>query len=295
MTALKKNEGAWCVYRIEFSEARRYVGITTYLERRLRNHKSPASSGNSQLCQLMRSEPYKVTVLAEGLTHAEASEMERDVTRKLKNPLNWTYAYGKDKGNGKFETVRNYNPNWHHKAPCRTCGKSLPATDFWRDSARNNGLSSECIKCAKSKRYPPRRTGKHPCHVCRQRKDASEFHACTSRKSGLDSKCKECRLAVQRMINQGKSKAERSAQYKEALRLIRAGEEVPYFYQPKFDYGEFAGTTSKCRCCGKRKPIEKFVCLWRRSGMAADGAEYLYVHMCRACMKAGKQVREDAL
>lgn len=223
MRKIVKNEGPWTVYRIEFSEGRRYIGITVDLKRRLSSHRSPANSNNSVLCRMLSKEPHRVRVLAQGLAHEEASRMERDLARRLRRPINYTYCGAKAIGLRRGYKAVRYRPDWLSDAPCRTCGRR-PATDFWRDSTRRNGLSSQCIRCASAERWPPR-PGKHHCYVCRELKDVGDFWRNASRRSGVASKCAPCHRIIQRFLRRSANDtaAKRSAAYADALAAIRDG------------------------------------------------------------------------
>ncbi|WP_433251595.1 endonuclease domain-containing protein [Actinomadura nitritigenes] len=99
---------------------------------------------------------------------------------------------------------------------CRDCGRTKPATDFFRRAASPDGLALYCRECfglrnAASKRRKQERLGKtmRPyrrrrrdpdgtkyCPRCETVKDVDEFGSNRSRKSGLSTYCKPCHNQV---------------------------------------------------------------------------------------------------
>lgn len=86
---------------------------------------------------------------------------------------------------------------------CSACGETKPATEFYRDSQRSDGLSIHCKPCKRAKlteyqKREPRHQaapGMKRCSMCKQDHPIADFHRNKNFHDGLDRTCKRCAYA----------------------------------------------------------------------------------------------------
>jgi len=98
------------VYHIKFPDGKGYVGITNgSAERRFREHQSKARNGSSLLVhKAIRKHGGKLTVLAQGITWAEAKQLEVEWIARLgtRAPAGYNMTTGGQGTQGRIPTAK---------------------------------------------------------------------------------------------------------------------------------------------------------------------------------------------
>lgn len=188
------------IYRLTFQNGKEYVGQTKGSVRaRISGHKTDPS--NNELSNLLQKEEPIYVILSSHTTKHRADEAEKKAIRALIMPINRMHVANlKPSGNppfgGEKMFVRRHDYAKRNKTPtnkatiCSQCKKKKPATAFYPDRSRHNGLCSRCIKCDSIKKQ---RTDKPAvCSWCKVKQPAREFHSDSSRPNGLCSRCRSC-------------------------------------------------------------------------------------------------------
>ncbi len=84
---------------------------------------------------------------------------------------------------------------------CRDCGVTKPATEFYANNQKSDGLSSYCKPCtlvkaaaayAKKPKRPRPPEGMKKCSRCKEVKEIAAFGSCKATKDGLNYYCRTC-------------------------------------------------------------------------------------------------------
>lgn len=80
---------------------------------------------------------------------------------------------------------------------CPTCKETKPASEFFRDKSRRDGLKYSCRDCSTQKKpgYKKRSFGKvrKVCNICSRSLPASSFVYSNTHPDGLELRCRTCR------------------------------------------------------------------------------------------------------
>ena len=192
------------VYRIDFVDGSSYVGQTTDIKRRIRQHvKRPSNA--TLYAKLSQGMQYTLTILSRHRKQECANKAENKAIGKLARPINRILA------NGQFR-------------PKEPGEASLPPEHYTcRPFSRKK-------KVYPGRKYPPRMHGTLRCNWCREKKPATEFFADRCRSSGRNSRCKTCLNTLYRLktegIRSGRSTSESYYMAKEACKPKTNAQEV---------------------------------------------------------------------
>ncbi len=84
---------------------------------------------------------------------------------------------------------------------CKCCGKELPLTEYYKNSATKDGHDNKCKKCrnkqtaawAKRKKSKNMKENLKVCKHCNKKLPLSDFYRNRTTKDGYECYCKECK------------------------------------------------------------------------------------------------------
>ena len=211
----------WDLYRIDFSDATTYIGITALsLSERLKKHRRYSTSVNSDVFRrLYEGMPHDMYIVTEGLEYSKALADEFQLIKELKaqdvKVLNRNKIAHKavgplspgSKRKKKRTRTRTYPPT-DRDIRCSYCRNTKAATEFTRDRTRSTGRHSRCSSCLREirkvhkadllKRYPPdgKRKGMYLCRSCKELKPDTEFLKVQENRYGISLRCKACNICT---------------------------------------------------------------------------------------------------